>query len=142
MCLAKEEPHKWGAISLSIVQVERQGVSGFNKLGGAFKKLGQRFTPATSTEIRQHECLARGWDVSNEQWRSVLWPALDKDFRAAVYERTPRVWNIQCIAGAGVYNERRSIESVKQPAQPSVDHPPSQPMYENGRPFLLHISRQ
>jgi hypothetical protein len=71
--------------------VQKQGTSGLNKLGAAFKK---QSSPVPPIDIPQHEYLARGWDVNNNEWRSVLWPALDKDSRAAVYERTSPVWKI------------------------------------------------
>lgn len=61
-------------------------------------KLGQRSPVTCMTDIPRHEYLARGWDVVNNEWRKVLWPALDKNFRAAGFAETsgPPVWNIQC----------------------------------------------
>jgi hypothetical protein len=57
-------------------------------------RLGQRpRTPAV--DIPPQEYLARGWDATNNQWRNVLWPALDQHFRAADLERTSPVWNIK-----------------------------------------------
>jgi hypothetical protein len=90
MCLATQEP---GIISLSIAQVEKQSASGSNKLPAVtsiFKKLQQ-----PGPEISPHEYLARGWNDSNKEWTKVLWPALDKDFRAAKVEGTKPVWEIQ-----------------------------------------------
>ncbi|KAJ6535010.1 hypothetical protein B0H19DRAFT_1184701 [Mycena capillaripes] len=95
--LRKEEPPEPGTISLSIAQVQYPGASCSNKFGAGFiSKLGQQSSAAPLIDIPPHEYLARGWDVNNNEWRSVLWPALDKHSRAAVYERTSPVWNIQC----------------------------------------------
>jgi hypothetical protein len=100
LCLAKEEDHKPGTISLSIAQVQNQGSLGSNKLRGGvpafITKFGQRSSASPSTCIPPHEYLARGWDVNNDEWRNVLWPALDKHFRAADLEGTSPVWKIQC----------------------------------------------
>ncbi|KAF7350135.1 Transcriptional regulatory protein pro-1 [Mycena venus] len=98
MSQTKKDERKPGTISLSIAQVESQRASGSTRFGGGFiAKLGQRSsTPARPTFIPPHEYLARGWDVNNNEWRSVLWPALDKNSRAAVYERTPPVCSIEC----------------------------------------------
>ncbi|KAJ6589589.1 hypothetical protein B0H19DRAFT_239316 [Mycena capillaripes] len=96
----KEEPHKPGTISVSIAEVQNYGASTLNKLGGGvlafIAKLGQRYSTPPPTYIPPHEYLARGWDVNNNEWRNVLWPALDKCFRAAALEGTTPVWNIQC----------------------------------------------
>jgi hypothetical protein len=59
-------------------------------------KLGQQSAVSPLAEIPPHEYLARGWDANNDEWRTVLWPALDKHFRAAEPERTSPVWKIQC----------------------------------------------
>ncbi|KAJ7898421.1 hypothetical protein B0H13DRAFT_807012 [Mycena leptocephala] len=95
----KGEDHKPGTISLSIAQVQNQSASGSNKFASAvpafISKLGQRSSVSPLTSIPPHEYLARGWDANNNEWRSVLWPALDKHFRAADLERTSPVWKIQ-----------------------------------------------
>jgi len=100
----KKEEHKPGTISLSIAQVQNQGVAGSNKFRTAvpswvpsfITKHGQRSSATPVTGIPSHEYLARGWDANNNQWRSVLWPALDKHFRAADVECNSPVWKIQC----------------------------------------------
>ncbi|KAJ6535027.1 hypothetical protein B0H19DRAFT_1184748 [Mycena capillaripes] len=90
----KEEPPEPGT---SIAPVQYPGGSGPNKFTAGFiSKLGQRSSVAPPIDIPPHEYLARGWDVNNNEWRSALWPALDKHSRAAVYERTSPVWNIEC----------------------------------------------
>ncbi|KAK7052523.1 hypothetical protein R3P38DRAFT_2501646 [Favolaschia claudopus] len=73
---AKDQQGSSGIISLSLAEVEKSGRPG--------------------TKIPPHEYLARGWDANNEEWRSVLWPVLDKDFRATDVEGTLPVWNLQC----------------------------------------------
>ncbi|KAJ7857901.1 hypothetical protein B0H13DRAFT_1902087 [Mycena leptocephala] len=96
----KQEQHEPGTISLSIARVQNQSPTGSNKFGAVvpafIAKLGQRSSAAPPTYIPPDEYLARGWDVHNNEWRSVLWPALDKQFRAAALERTSPVWNIRC----------------------------------------------
>ncbi|KAJ7887830.1 hypothetical protein B0H14DRAFT_2694749 [Mycena olivaceomarginata] len=96
----KEETHKPGTISLSIAHVQQQGAPGSNKLRAAVPtfvtKLGRRSAVGKSTYITPHEYLARGWDANNNEWRSVLWPALDKNFRAADLEGVSPVWKVQC----------------------------------------------
>ncbi|KAJ6611560.1 hypothetical protein B0H10DRAFT_1952977 [Mycena sp. CBHHK59/15] len=91
----KQEQHKLGTISLSIAWVQNQRATGSNKFAAAvpafIAKLGQRSSAAPPTYIPPDEYLARGWDVHNNEWRSVLWPALDKHFRAAALERTSPV---------------------------------------------------
>ncbi|KAJ6521456.1 hypothetical protein DFH09DRAFT_1331180 [Mycena vulgaris] len=92
-----KERQKSGTLSLSIAQVEKQGASGSKKLVPSFfTKRSQQSLAAPPIEIPPHEYLARGWDVNNEEWKQVLWPALDKDFRAAALERTATVCTIQC----------------------------------------------
>ncbi|KAJ7245671.1 hypothetical protein B0H12DRAFT_783486 [Mycena haematopus] len=92
----KAEAQKLGTISLSIAQVQKERASGPNKFAaGLIPKLGRTST-RSATCIPPQEYLARGWDASNNEWRGVLWPALDKHSRAAVYERTPPVSTIQC----------------------------------------------
>ncbi|KAJ7681971.1 hypothetical protein DFH06DRAFT_284889 [Mycena polygramma] len=94
----KTDENEPGTISVSVAQVQEEGSSDSNKFPLAFiAKLGQRSAGRSpATYIPPHEYLARGWDANNNQWRSVLWPALDKHFRAAALERTSPVWNIQC----------------------------------------------
>jgi hypothetical protein len=101
ICLAETEEKEPGTISLSIAQVQNQDVPGSNKLRArisAFTTKRQQSlgSPSPLTHIPRCEYLARGWDANNNQWRSVLWPALDKHFRAADFEGTSPVWNIQC----------------------------------------------
>ncbi|KAJ6456935.1 hypothetical protein C8R45DRAFT_1033910 [Mycena sanguinolenta] len=97
-------------ISLAIAQVQMQAAPRFSKLRGVplfSTKLGQRSSVCPLADIRPHEYLARGWDANNNKWRQVLWPALDKDFRAADFEGKSPVWKIQCpwkdSATNGVY---------------------------------------
>jgi hypothetical protein len=70
-----------------------------NKLLAAVPTFITKFGKGPSTNpdtfLSPHEYLARGWDAHNNMWRSVLWPALDKYFRAADLERTAPVWKIQ-----------------------------------------------
>ncbi|KAF8190628.1 hypothetical protein K438DRAFT_913543 [Mycena galopus ATCC 62051] len=98
--LVKEEKHKPGTISLSIAQVQHQATLGPNKLRAAvpafITKLGRRSGVAPSALIPSYEYLARGWDANNNEWRSVLWPALDKHYRPANLEGASTVWKIQC----------------------------------------------
>ncbi|KAF8215329.1 hypothetical protein K438DRAFT_774462 [Mycena galopus ATCC 62051] len=95
-----QETQKPGTISLSIAQVQKQGARSSHKvlaeMPSLFTKLLQRSPSCSLTDIPPHEYLARGWDASNNEWRRVLWPALDKDFRAAGFEGKSPVWNIQC----------------------------------------------
>lgn len=108
---AKAQSDKAGTISLSIAQVQTQSVARFNKLRTGLPlfltKLGQRSPVCSLADIGTHEYLARGWDANNNEWRQVLWPALDKDFRAADFEDKSPVWKIQCpwknAATNGVY---------------------------------------
>jgi hypothetical protein len=97
---AKNEHHEPGTISLAIAKVENQDTPRSNKLRTAVStfttKLGHGCSTSPVTYIRPHECLARGWDTTNSRWRSVLWPALDKEFGAADLESTPPVWIVQC----------------------------------------------
>ncbi|KAJ7797487.1 hypothetical protein B0H13DRAFT_2168596 [Mycena leptocephala] len=92
----EEEP---GTIALSIAQVEKQPGTGTNKLRAVvpsfITKFGQRPSVSPPTDISPHEYLARGWDANNNEWRRVLWPALDKDFRPADPGTAP-VWKLQC----------------------------------------------
>ncbi|KAJ7831882.1 hypothetical protein B0H13DRAFT_245728 [Mycena leptocephala] len=98
---SKKEDHKPGTISLSVAQMPNPnaGASGSNKFGAVvpafLAKFGQRSSVGPVTYIPPHEYLARGWDLNNSRWRSVLWPALDKHFRSADLERTLPVWKIQ-----------------------------------------------
>ncbi|KAJ7127957.1 hypothetical protein C8R44DRAFT_779066 [Mycena epipterygia] len=85
---------KPGTISLSIANVQSRGAPSSSKFGAFITKFGQRSSTPVG-EIPPHEFLARGWDAENNQWRSVLWPALDQHFRAADLERTSPVWKIQ-----------------------------------------------
>jgi hypothetical protein len=96
--IAKMEEHQPGTISLSIAQVQNQRASGSNKLAAAVPAFISKLVGRPSVSpmyIPPHEYLARGWDAINGQWRSVLWPALDKDFRAAKQEKTSPVWEIK-----------------------------------------------
>ncbi|KAJ7127911.1 hypothetical protein C8R44DRAFT_779029 [Mycena epipterygia] len=88
----QKEESKPGTISLSIAKVERAPSS--SKFGAFITRLGQRSSTPMG-EIPPHEFLARGWDAENNQWRSVLWPALDQHFRAADLEQTQPAWKIQ-----------------------------------------------
>ncbi|KAJ7038626.1 hypothetical protein C8F04DRAFT_1179640 [Mycena alexandri] len=91
----KAQGDKAGTISLSIAQVQTQSVARFNRLLPLFStKLGQRSPVCSLADIETHEYLARGWDANNNEWRQVLWPALDKNFRAADFEGKSRVWKI------------------------------------------------
>jgi hypothetical protein len=90
------DEHNPGTISLSIAHVQNQGVPRSNKLLAAVPAFIVKRQRSSVTCISPHEYLARGWDANNNQWRSVLWPALDKDFRAADLDKTPPVWRIQC----------------------------------------------
>ncbi|KAF8210703.1 hypothetical protein K438DRAFT_96646 [Mycena galopus ATCC 62051] len=94
-----------GTVSLSIAQVQRQEATSSKGwrtwVPGFFSKDRQGSSRTSLIDIPQHEYLARGWDVDNNRWRSVVWPALDKHFRAATLERTSPVWKIQCPWGTG-----------------------------------------
>ncbi|KAJ7182423.1 hypothetical protein C8R43DRAFT_5507 [Mycena crocata] len=93
----KSEKHKSGVISLSIAKVQIPGSSNLKKstVPAFFARFGQRSSPTPVAFIASHEYLARGWDAKTNHWRSVLWPALDQQFRAADIERTSPVWKIQ-----------------------------------------------
>jgi hypothetical protein len=100
---AKTEENAGETISVSIAQVQNQAVSGGSNTFLAavpkfIAKRGRGSSGSHLTDISPNECLARGWDATNNEWRKVLWPALDKDFRAADFADTPGapVWNIQC----------------------------------------------
>ncbi|KAF8161831.1 hypothetical protein K438DRAFT_1776343 [Mycena galopus ATCC 62051] len=94
----KTDEHSPGTISLSIAHLQNQGVPRPKRLRppvpSFIAKRGQQSSSVTC--IPPHEYLARGWDANKNQWRSVLWPPLDKDFRAADLEKTAPVWKIQC----------------------------------------------
>ncbi|KAF7358457.1 hypothetical protein MVEN_00896200 [Mycena venus] len=96
---AAKKENKPGTFSLSIAQVENHATMRSNKLRAGvpafITKFGQRTSANPNSCIPPHELLARGWDANNNQWRRVLWPALDKNFRAALLEGTPPVWTIQ-----------------------------------------------
>ncbi|KAJ7855007.1 hypothetical protein B0H14DRAFT_3136436 [Mycena olivaceomarginata] len=113
----KQEQHEPGTISLSIARVQNQSANSSNKFGAAafIAKLSQRSSaaPPIDTCIPPDEYLARGWDVHNNQWRSVLWPALDKHFRAAALERTSPVWNIRCQ-----WKQARAQQAIATNIQP------------------------
>ncbi|KAK7001430.1 hypothetical protein R3P38DRAFT_1795411 [Favolaschia claudopus] len=91
----KPEQGNSGTISLLIAGVQR-ATSYTPRLQSVFPKYTRRPPATVASNIPSHEYLARGWDVNNSEWRKVLWPALDKDFRAAEYEGTPSLWRIQC----------------------------------------------
>ncbi|KAJ7616177.1 hypothetical protein DFH06DRAFT_1239340 [Mycena polygramma] len=97
---AQEEQDQPGTISLAVAQVEKEATTASRKFGATmpalFAKLGQRASPVPVSYIPPHEYLARGWDINNNEWRSVLWPALDKQFRSAAIEGTRPVLSIQC----------------------------------------------
>ncbi|KAJ7253242.1 hypothetical protein C8J57DRAFT_1722591 [Mycena rebaudengoi] len=90
---AKQRDNEPGTVSLLIAKVPPPP----NKpgLAGWIPKLGQR-TPVPAVDmIPLHEYLARGWDATNEEWREVLWPVLDQDFRAAELEGTSSAWKME-----------------------------------------------
>lgn len=96
--LVRGDEQKPGTISLSIAQVEKPCAPASNKLRAVpsfLAKLGQRVSPISLADIPPREYLARGWDVNNNEWRRVLWPALDKDFRRAEVGGKKPVWKIQ-----------------------------------------------
>lgn len=45
-------------------------------------------------KIPLHEYAARGWDATNEQWRNVIWPRLDKSFTYAA-AASPPAWTLK-----------------------------------------------
>ncbi|KAJ6506738.1 hypothetical protein C8R45DRAFT_1175917 [Mycena sanguinolenta] len=95
----KTQVNKAETISLAIAQIQTQAAPRFSKWRGVplfSMKLGQRSSACSLADIRPHEYLARGWDANNNEWRQVLWPALDKDFRAADFEGKSPVWRIHC----------------------------------------------
>ncbi|KAJ7202438.1 hypothetical protein C8J57DRAFT_1735729 [Mycena rebaudengoi] len=102
----ENDHHEPGTISLSIAKVENQNTPRPNRLrmavSGLAAKLKHRCPTSDVTYIRPHEYLARGWDATNSRWRSVLWPALNKDFGAADLEGTPPVWVVQCPWTKGI----------------------------------------
>ncbi|KAJ7479068.1 hypothetical protein FB451DRAFT_1240534 [Mycena latifolia] len=94
----KQEGEKPGTISLSIARIQRQRFLNLTRFGTAVPAFVARLSQRASNPVvalPPHEYLARGWDVTNNQWRSVLWPALDEHFRAADLERTSPVWNLE-----------------------------------------------
>ncbi|KAJ7835990.1 hypothetical protein B0H13DRAFT_2107543 [Mycena leptocephala] len=98
LSIFEEEEIELGT-ALSIAQVEKQPATGTNKLRAVvpsfITKFGQRPSVSPPTDISPHEYLARGWDANNNEWRRVLWPALDQDFRPADPGTAP-VWKLQC----------------------------------------------
>ncbi|KAK7028603.1 hypothetical protein R3P38DRAFT_3518768 [Favolaschia claudopus] len=105
----QEDQHKSGTISLSVATVQKPIVPSTNKLLAVVPRFNRRCSETVSPDIPPHEYLARGWDANNEEWRSVLWPALDKDFRAADVEGTLPVWKLQCPwRSAQAWNESSS----------------------------------
>ncbi|KAJ6534971.1 hypothetical protein B0H19DRAFT_1271641 [Mycena capillaripes] len=92
---AMKEERKPGTISLAIATVQNKGRQTPRNLATIFPALfGPRY-PTGPTHVGAHEYLARGWDATNNRWRSVLWPALDQHLRAADVERTPPVWHLE-----------------------------------------------
>ncbi|KAJ7127951.1 hypothetical protein C8R44DRAFT_101163 [Mycena epipterygia] len=109
----KNEGPKQGTISLSIAKVQSCGASSSKKIGSFIAKFGQRSSTPIG-EIPPHEFLARGWDAENNQWRSVLWPALDQHFRAADLERTSPAWKIQWkTAPKTIGSQKQTARSAK-----------------------------
>ncbi|KAJ7878103.1 hypothetical protein B0H14DRAFT_2567372 [Mycena olivaceomarginata] len=96
----KKEEHEPGTISLLVAQVRKPSAPGSDNLRpritAFFTKLVQRSVVPSMEYIPRHEYLARGWDGNSNKWRSVLWPALDGDFRAADPEETSAIWRIKC----------------------------------------------
>ncbi|KAJ7258642.1 hypothetical protein C8J57DRAFT_529306 [Mycena rebaudengoi] len=102
------EENEPGTISVRAAQVEKQGETAFKKNRGwlpsflaklgrcFFANLGQRSSGGNITEIPPYEYLARGWDTRNNEWRKVLWPALDKDCLPAQPTTKPCVWKTRC----------------------------------------------
>jgi hypothetical protein len=92
----KKDEQKPGTLSLSVANVENASQRFRFPFGtGAYHETRlTRVSPANCIPTR--EFMARGWDAENNEWRSVLWPALDKHFRAADLEGTKPVWKIQC----------------------------------------------
>ncbi|KAK7028606.1 transcriptional regulatory protein pro-1 [Favolaschia claudopus] len=93
------EDDKPGTIALSVAQVEKPTSHVSTKFRPFVKALSKRNRSAAKTllqDVPPQEYLARGWDAYNNEWRTVLWPTLDQDFRAADPENTPKVWQIQC----------------------------------------------
>ncbi|KAF8146428.1 hypothetical protein K438DRAFT_510056 [Mycena galopus ATCC 62051] len=99
------EEHELERISLSIAQVQKPAASS-NKLRASFRtvrknsgrmKQSQEFPNCHRTDISPHQYLVRGWDANRHDWRKVLWPALDSDFRAAKkFGAGSPVWKIKC----------------------------------------------
>ncbi|KAJ7224898.1 hypothetical protein C8J57DRAFT_1390645 [Mycena rebaudengoi] len=95
------EDHEPGTISISIAQVKKQDTPSLSKFRATvpnfITKRGRGSSVSNLTDISAHEYLARGWDVDNEEWRGVLWPALDKEFLAAGREETAPVWKVRFL---------------------------------------------
>ncbi|KAJ7892264.1 hypothetical protein B0H14DRAFT_3126132, partial [Mycena olivaceomarginata] len=85
---AKKEDHGLEHISLSIAQVQSAPAC---DIGPLHRSL---------TEIQPHEYFARGWDVTKNEWREVLWPELDKEFGKPDPSKKGKepFWSIKCPA--------------------------------------------
>ncbi|KAJ7624735.1 hypothetical protein FB45DRAFT_1086610 [Roridomyces roridus] len=91
--IESKDHRKLSSISLLIAQVEKQAPRRILKLPSFNKPVHYPM------DLRVHEYLARGWDVDQEEWRRVIWPDLDKNFRAA-HEKDP-VWRLKFPANQG-----------------------------------------
>ncbi|KAJ7630141.1 hypothetical protein B0H17DRAFT_542003 [Mycena rosella] len=89
---ATNEEHKPGTISVSIVNVQAPKARRLAIIP-AFR--ARRQPLVTPVDIPPHEILARGWNATNNEWRTVLWPALDQNMQAAEAEGTSAAWKIK-----------------------------------------------
>ncbi|KAJ7467450.1 hypothetical protein B0H11DRAFT_2284397 [Mycena galericulata] len=73
--------------------------SGIQKLMNRIKpkSFRQSTKKPVSIDLPMQEYVARGWDVTNQQWRNVLWPALDGGF--SDMPRSPTAWNLTLNPG-------------------------------------------
>ncbi|KAJ7628764.1 hypothetical protein FB45DRAFT_867746 [Roridomyces roridus] len=78
--------------------------------------------PPALVDVPLHEYVARGWDVTNQQWRNTTWPRLDADFADAGLSSSSARWNLtlDCSRAAEISrNEDKPGEDTEIHACPT-----------------------
>ncbi|KAJ7171633.1 hypothetical protein C8R43DRAFT_20580 [Mycena crocata] len=118
-----------GANSIAIAQFD----TGKDHAKGGMRKLIRKVTPGRKAkkpilnDLRLHEYVARGWDVTNNLWRNTVWPTLDDNFIAS--HPSASRWNLVLDAAAneaqlavGLKEDAGSLTNLSSSKQESTYH--------------------
>ncbi|KAJ7816061.1 hypothetical protein B0H14DRAFT_1397582 [Mycena olivaceomarginata] len=114
------------AVSVSVAPLDKSKKKKSSKIGRFLDRLSLKSSTSpglpSTQELPMYETISRGWDPANLQWKNVLWPTLDHQFRLVDIQKPESAawklaWNIDTIPPTTPVIPAAPIVTVSKPPQ-------------------------